>query len=538
MKKYFLISILLLAALLRFYKLGSNPPSLYWDEASLGYNAYSILKTGHDEHGKFMPKTNFAAFGDYKPPLYIYTAVPSIAIFGPNEFGIRFPSAFFGVLTVMLAYLIAKELFDDENTALISSLFLAISPWHIQLSRAAFEGNLALFFSSLGILFFIKFAKSKPYYIFASAASFLAAIYTFTGQRLFVPFILVVLALQFKKQVILHFKYVLLAGLIAFVFFWPLFKFATQTLEGRLRFNEVSIFKDLEPIERARRYQEEDHFSKISALVNNRRVYYTEEYMKHYFDAFNPTFLFIRGDTNPRFSNQETGELYLVDLFLIILGVYYLFAKKQKYRLLILGWLLVSPLGPAVARETPHALRMIHILPTFQLIAAYGLLTLYRSIKFKKALSILTIGALFVSLCYFLEVYYIHWPRNYSTQWQYGYKEAVEATKPLYDDADQIIVAKDYGRPYIYFLLYLKYDPNKYLQTAQVVRDQYYFLDVNSFDKYHFVDSLANVQETQQTIYVLPPSKTPPRTDILKEIYDLKGNKIFEISKPKPPLEL
>src|SRR5579872_6374629 len=161
MKKYILVAIILLAGLLRFYKLGQNPPSLYWDEASLGYNAYSILKTGSDEHGRHLPITDFAAFGDYKPPLYIYADVPAIAVFGLNEFGIRFPSAFFGTLTIFVAYLIAKSLIEDENVALLTSLFLAISPWHIQLSRAAYEANLGLFFSSLGILFFIKFAQKK-----------------------------------------------------------------------------------------------------------------------------------------------------------------------------------------------------------------------------------------------------------------------------------------------------------------------------------------------------------------------------------------
>src|SRR3989344_6943662 len=82
MKKNLLIFlVILLVFILRFYHLNLTPPSLYWDEASLGYNAYSILKTTRDEHGKFLPLTNFEAFGDYKPPGYIYAAVPSIAIF-------------------------------------------------------------------------------------------------------------------------------------------------------------------------------------------------------------------------------------------------------------------------------------------------------------------------------------------------------------------------------------------------------------------------------------------------------------------------
>jgi len=121
--------------------------------------------------------------------------------FGLNEFAIRFPSAFFGILTVLLSYFLTKKLFEKENIALLTAFFLAISPWHLQFSRGAFEANLGLFFSVLGIYLFIKFAKDKPYYIIPSALSFLAAMYTFTGQRLLSLYSLV-LALQFRKQVL------------------------------------------------------------------------------------------------------------------------------------------------------------------------------------------------------------------------------------------------------------------------------------------------------------------------------------------------
>src|SRR3990167_5139387 len=198
-EKFLLILIIFLAFFLRFYKIGEIPPSLYWDEASLGYNAYSILKTAHDEHGQFLPVTNFAAFGDYKPPGYVYLTVPSIAIFGLDEFAIRFPSALFGVFTVILTYLLTKKLFQNESIAQLSALFLAISPWHLQLSRVAFEANAALFFSLFGIYSFIKFALGDRLWIVYSAASFLAALYTFTGQRLFVPLILILLVIQFRK---------------------------------------------------------------------------------------------------------------------------------------------------------------------------------------------------------------------------------------------------------------------------------------------------------------------------------------------------
>src|SRR3989338_1078025 len=103
-----LLVIVIFGGLLRFWGLGENPPGLYWDEASLGWNAYSVLKTGLDEHGRFLPVDTFFAFGDYKPPLYIYAAVPSIWIFGLNEFAVRAPSVAAGGALTIVTYFFAN----------------------------------------------------------------------------------------------------------------------------------------------------------------------------------------------------------------------------------------------------------------------------------------------------------------------------------------------------------------------------------------------------------------------------------------------
>lgn len=529
MKKIALIIIILLSAVLRLYKLDSFPPSLYWDEASLGYNAYSIMQTGKDEHGTFLPFTNFAAFGDYKPPGYIYLAVPAITLFDLSEFSIRFPSALAGVFTVFLTYLLTRKLFDKDNIGLLSAFFLAISPWHIQMSRAAFESNVALLFSTLGIYSFIKFATGKPIYIYLSAASFLIAMYTFTGQRLFVPLILLILVIQFRKAVLSNWKAVFLAALAATVLFWPLFSFATQTIEGRLRFNEVSIFNDQKPIEDSIKYRERNNFAWWSNILYNRRVFYAYEYLKHYFDAFNPKFLFVSGDVNPRLSIQETGELYYLDLVFIISGLYFLFREKNKYRYLITGWVLISAAGPAMARETPHALRMLHILPSYQIIAAFGMFCLYKRIAFKKqALLFLTL-TLGISFAYYLHFYYFHYANDYSGQWQFGYKEAVEESNSLYNGVDKIFVTNSLGRPYIYFLLYTKFHPNEYLKSAKIVKDNFYFINVEGFDKYAFGD-LENMSfPNGRNLVITNFGALPQGSEKIKTINEVNGKPILDI---------
>ena len=166
-KRLVFACVVFLAIFLRFYQLGVNPPSLDWDETSIGYNAYSILHTGKDEYGNRLP-LSFRSFDDYKPPILIYLTVPSVAIFGLTELAVRLPAAVFGVIGVIAVYFLVKELLQSksgkktitpevqQSIAFLALIFLAISPWHLQFSRAAFEGNIGLTFLLLALIFFLK----------------------------------------------------------------------------------------------------------------------------------------------------------------------------------------------------------------------------------------------------------------------------------------------------------------------------------------------------------------------------------------------
>src|SRR3989344_607682 len=107
------VVILFIAAALRLYKLGAVPVSPDWDEVALGYNAYSILQTGRDEYGNFLPMS-IRSFDDYKPPLYVYLTIPSVALFGLSVFATRVPSAVMGILAVIGTYVLVRELFGKK----------------------------------------------------------------------------------------------------------------------------------------------------------------------------------------------------------------------------------------------------------------------------------------------------------------------------------------------------------------------------------------------------------------------------------------
>lgn len=529
-----LLAILVLASLLRFWALGDNPPSLTWDEAAWGYNAYSLGIDGKDEFGEFLPVTNLRSFGDFKPPMYAYLDVLPVKILGLNEFAVRLPSALFGVLTVLATYFLIIEIFRTSKNsklyALFSALFIAISPWHIMLSRAAFEANVASFFIILGVLLFLKSMRSNGKFFAFSLVSFVLSVYTFNTARIVSPLIVLSLFLLFRENLFNLRKKAIIGIVISLILFLPLGKFLTSS-QASLRFREVNIFSSIGPIDLSNMEIKNDNNSFISKVVHNRRFIYSVEYLKHYFDNISPNFLFGTGDGNPKFSIQEVGQLYLWDLPFLIAGIIFLIRKKEGYWYILPLWLILAIVPAATARETPHALRTETALPTFQALAAYGLINLFQNLRFKKifrgVLSSIFALLLFVNFLYFLHSLFIHYPKEFSGEWQYGYKESINYVAGIENDFNQINVTDDLGRPYIYYLFYKKVNPNEFRKTAIVKEDPFGFITVDGFGKYRFGRNLGKISKNRGNLYVDVPSRLPKKVKILKTFYLLNGDPVL-----------
>jgi len=532
-----LISITLLAGMLRFWQITQVPPSLYWDEVSQAYNAYSVITTGKDEHQEFLPFARFQAFGDYKAPVNIYLIVISMLIFGRNDFAVRFPSAFLGTLTVVLTYFLVRELFAksslSKNIALFSAFFLSISPWHIQLSRAAYEGNIATFFTVSSVFLFFYALNKRPWFLLIGAVSFVIAFYAFNAHRVFIPLFVSFLSLLFARQLLVIKRQVVFSLLISVVLLMPYIIFF-QTPESKLRFQEVNIFSDLETIKKANKLIADEGSTLIAKLIHNRRVLFAREYIINYFDFFNPNYLFFEGDINPRFSHRFNGQLFLWILPFILVGIYSLYNIRNKTTLVLLGWILFAPIAAAVARETPHALRSETFIPVFEIIAAVGIsfLLLYLNHKAKHLVPIILVllGIISIfSVVAFWHNYTVHNPKIFSADWQYGYKDAVEYIDSIDEKYARIYFTTEYGRPYIYVAWYGKIAPDEYWSNAKVIKDSFGFYNVLSLGKYEFVENPPTFTRNK-VLYVFSENKIPKNSRVLKKIYFLNGHVAFVIA--------
>lgn len=511
-------AILALAAFLRFWQLGVVPPGLDWDEASIGYNAYSLLKTGSDEYGNVFP-ASIRSFGDFKPSAYVYLTIPSVAVFGLTEFAVRFPSALAGTLTVLVTFFLVRNLntlrvtnmTNESNLSNVTNLLslcatalLAISPWHIQFSRLAFEANLALFFTICGGYFLAKFISRQNWTFFTLAVfGFVSALYSYHSARLMVPLLALGIGLYHHRIFFTKLKTTLLNLTFAAVLLLPLAMAILQTSNLQARFGEVSIFasaglKDVAKVtmDTQKEFWQDDLVrGEIFKSFHSRYVSYARLLAKNYLDHFNFNFLFVTADGNGRHHAPDMGLLYLVEVPFLLVGAYQLIRKRPRFFFFLFWWLLLAPLPATLTADTPHAVRSLSFLPTFQIITALGLLHLISQMRQMRQISLirlasLSVGFLFsLNVFYFLHQYFVHLPIEFASSFQYGYKEMVTKVSSLAADYDEVYVTTKYDQPYIYFLFYGKVDPH--LKNDGTWN--------KAFGKYRFVNwgEIPNEQKSQ-----------------------------------------
>ncbi|MGE5042491.1 MAG: glycosyltransferase family 39 protein [Candidatus Levyibacteriota bacterium] len=441
-----LFLILFFAFLIRIYNISGNPAGFFCDEASIGYNAYTILTTGKDEFGKTLP-VFFKAFGEYKNPVETYSTVLPVFFFGLNEFSVRLTSVIYGILSIIAIYLLLLELLHAHSfkkpVGLLGAFLLAVTPWHIHLSRVSLEGIMPyLFFTTLGLYFFLK-TRKDAFNLFYAIFLFTLALYSYFPARIFIPIFCLFLFFYYLKFFIRNKVVTLFVFLYLVLFLTPLLMHLLSQ-DGFSRWKEVSIFSN--PPQK-------------TTIMNH--------ILSNYLLHFSPDFLFLKGDAGlkdafiTRLSVAGFGELYFFQLPLIVLGMYYLFKKERKIFFLILIWLISYPTGSMfTVDQNPQATRSVIGVIPFTILSALGFwYAIFLSHIYLKRFHIsITIMNILVSsvLVAYLAVYFISYPQYSSDYWgwQYGPKEIMGYFLKERNNFDKLVMSGDFNEAAIFIKFY------------------------------------------------------------------------------------
>lgn len=455
--------LFLIALALRWYHLPDNPAGFFRDEADKGYTTYCLLTNGQDQTGRswpiFVRSLNVTTTGFYQ-----YADLPFVAALGLTEQAVRLPACLAGAFSVLAACALAARLWNPAAGAW-AGLFVALSPWSLLLSRWANQSIFLTLWIPLGLFFFLR-QKERPVpgpgHAALSALFFLLALYTYAPAQLFVPVLVVLIWLVSLGREALSPAFrgscirslLCFFGILALGALPMLYHILYQPVESGARFTSISIF-DGQPL--------------ASVAL---------EWLRNYFLHFSPGFLFIHGDDNLRHNTAVFGQLHWYLLPLLVAGLFRILTRRARADRVLLAWLLCFPIAAACTRESiPHALRSIFAVPVFHIIAAYGLVSLgewkerlekWTSRDLVKACRFLWFAALFLCPAIYLYDLYVRYPIYSAVAWEYGYRDAVGWWREHRREAEKAVVSGLAEYPYIFFLFYDAYPPEKWIQEQRI----------------------------------------------------------------------
>lgn len=527
--KFILFLIILIAIVLRLGFIGDYPNGLSNDESAIGYNAYSILKTGKDEYGVQLPLA-FKSFGEYKAPLYIYSTIPYIAVFGISEFSIRLPSLIFSIGTIIFLYLLVNRLSGKKSLALASAFILTIIPWHIQFSRIAYEGNSTLFLLTSGLYFFVKGLKSTKLFIL-SFIFFGLTMYSHFSVRLFIPLFVMYILLNFRQEILVSKKKLFLGLLAGFITLVPLMPYLFSNA-GLGRAQNISFITDKGLISKINEERQQFTFGNNGVIpadiIYNKPVEFTKQFIVNYLSHFNPTFLFIEGDGDTLFNTPNTGPLLFVFVPFLVFGIFAI-NKFNPLNWVTWGWLFLSVIPSSLTRLSGSTNRAFIMLIPICIIIGTGLNFLINFFKEKKLYFVLLTYILLVVLEYFtyLNNYYFILPVRREYDQRVASKITLDYLNKHLKDYNWVWV-NDNPQAYIQYLLYLKYNPQDYQKEANLsAPDEFGFGKVNHFGKFIFdPDSRVN---SDKVIYLSRTVGEPGGFKLKNKLYRIDGTESYYI---------
>lgn len=484
--KYIIIiySILMVGMLVRLVNIENIPYGFGGDEASEGYEAYSLLNYRCDRHLKSFP-IHFISWGSGQNALYAYIDIPFIAVLGLTEIAVRLPMALLGCLTLICMYLF----FNKYTTRKITTIMLtaiAICPWHIMKSRWALESNIfpdLILLSSM--LLYIGVTDRKKVCWLIGLVIIGLSTYSYGTSYFFVPVFLAILliTLCIKKKIKIWQAIVsyCVVGIIAL----PLMVFI---LINNLNLPEIDLGIITIPRLTANRYQE------ISSV-------FSKDFLTDSLNNFINSIKMIITENDGMQSNriERFGLFYKFGIIFIVIGLIDSINNK-KDELSEINWYFTSMFATGILLMfvcDPNINRLnIVMIPLIYYIAIGG----YRvTEKFDKSIYIFALLYFILFGWFILSYFNIIERQPYC--FEHDIKEAVQYVSTLNDK--EIYVYSDRIDTYIYYLFYSKEDPKVFCDTVEYSTNGANWERVKKYKNYNFYIP-EEMKNEKNLVYVIP----------------------------------
>ncbi len=502
----------------RLFRLGESPTSLNWDEASLGYNAYSLLKTGKDEYSKILP-LSLRSFDDYKPAIYSYLVIPLLLKLPLSDSTVRLPSAILGSILTLPTFVITFLLTKSRKAGLFSSLSVAFAPWALHFSRIAFEANIATSILYLGLCLLVySMATGRKLYL--SVIMFILSMYTYHSQRALALPLLGTLLFVHRKKINIK-----IMALIAILLVPLGLSFLKDPITSRLTITNVLRLWPFVP-------------NDYPMLIYNPLFSLLWHIVGHFISYMSPFNLFVRGSTEPGQYIPTLGLLQMIEFPFWIIGSIAFFTKR-KLRRFLAPILILSTFPALITWNWFSVVRTLPLYPIFSILIGIGVFNFFQLIPTKIIRIILGIivAAIWIpSTIYLINTEIIYAPVITYGEYQPGFEKGIPALLLQAQNYEHIVIDSPHIAPYIFLLFYGKYDPALYQQQNPNI-DKNIGTENLSFGKFEFrqIDWTYD-RNLPHTLFMGPTGRLPDyefnhpgKLKVIKDIYDVKGYISFRI---------
>lgn len=483
--KFVILTYIILATgfLVRLIGITNYPNGFNVDEASIGYEAYSLLNYGIDRNGNSWP-VFLESWGSGQNALYMYVIMPFVKILGLSKLSVRLPMALIGCISLIVIYKLLQKT-KNQKMVIIGLAFFAICPWHIMKSRYGLESNIFPDLSLWGAYFYIMSLENRKIsQMYIGSIFFGLCAYAYGTSYYFLPIFLILLfiILIIKKKI--QIKQAIISLTIVFILSLPII---LMLIINTFDLNPIIIGKITIPRLTSNRYE-------TLTVLSSRSVINT--LITNFKDSIK--ILIFQNDGFNANTLKSYGIIYLFSIPITIIGFIHCIRKKEYINFVFNIWFLVAFFLMFICEPNINRLNILYIPIIYY--TSIGIYEITQTINWTKYFFVLIYLVSFIS--FQIQYYQTDFTNTYT--FYDNIENIIKYSNNI--EADKIYFQYAFKEPYIYLLFYNKGNTKEFIETVKYKNNKKGFDAVESYGKYIF--SLPNeINENENVAYIMLKNK-------------------------------